>query len=155
MEIRGPPSIDCASIGDFPPPAHPPGCKARGWTPLECRNLGFPDPGPNGICASAGVSWVLPCMKFIQVWAGQLRSPDLFERSAGFGARQSPSGRNLCMGNSRSCDTDRERAGVQKYPLSIQMGKGALSECGRFGALGSIQTIFVQVWEVRGLPWCN
>jgi len=153
-----------ASLGDSGSPLDPsckrgrfapPGRRARGWTPFECRNLGFPDPRPNRICASAGVSGVLPRAELVQVWAGHSRSPDLSGRTAEFGARRSSSGRNSCMGHSRSCDTGRERAGVQKYPLSVRTGKGAPSECGRFGALGSIRTIFVQVWEVRGPPWCN
>ena len=50
----------------------------------------------------------------------------------------------------------RQRAsGCAKISLSVRTGRGAPSECGRFGALGSIRTIFVQVWEVRGPPWCN
>jgi hypothetical protein len=49
--------------GRFAPPPTP-----DGWIPFECRNLQFPDPCPNGICASGGVSGVLPRMEFIQVW---------------------------------------------------------------------------------------
>ena len=140
MEILVSPSIHHASMGDFLPPTR---WRAHGWTPFECINLGFPDPHPNGICASAGVLVVLPRMELVQVWAGNSWSPNLFGWSAKFGARWSTSGRNSCMGHSRSCDTNREQAGVQKYPLSVRMGKGAPFKCGRFGALGSIQTIYV------------
>ena len=50
---------------------------------------------------------------------------------------------------------DKEQEGVQKYPLSIRTRVGELSKCGTFGVLKSIQTKFVQVWEVHGPPWCN
>ena len=134
-----------ASLGDSGSPLDPsckrgrfapPGRRARGWTPFECRNLGFPDPRPNGICASAGVSGVLPRAEFVQVWAGRSRSPDLSGRTAEFGARRSSSGRNSCMGHSRSCDTDRERAGVQKYPCPSGRGGGHRPSAGDLGLSG-------------------
>ena len=89
----------------LPPPLRR---RENGWTPFECRNLGFLDPRPNGICASAGVSGFLPHTEFVQLWVGHSLCPDLSGRSAEFGAHWSPSGRNSCMGHSRSCDTDKE-----------------------------------------------
>ena len=92
--------------GIFSPP--PPGRRAHGWTPFKCKNLGFTNPHPNGICASVGVSGVLPHTEFVQVWAGHSWSPDLSRRGVEFEARRSSSRRNFFMGHLRSCDVDRE-----------------------------------------------